>query len=168
MGRSTFPLTQGEYGGAASGLNPLVGAEAGECLIPLHRSGQMPDYHVLHVIVENLSRDSAEETESMLVAVQEVGHGAAVYELYVHMPGVAQDHYEAVDSSYGAVTVGYLEIPEIHLSLLSGQGLKPDVGGAVPLFLYPLNVSAHHIVGTDVALYLYEVIHPGRQVILLA
>ena len=126
-----------------------------------------PDYHVLHVVVENLSRDSAEEAESMLVAIQEVRHGAPVDELYLHVPGVTHDHNEAVNNGCGAITVGYLEIPEVYLCLLSGQGLKPDVGGTVPLFLYSLNISAYHIVGTGVALYLHEIVHLGRQVILL-
>ena len=88
------------------------------------------EFH-LHVVIEHLVGHAAQVMKRTFVAIQKALQGAALDELAIHRPAVAQQHQEEVDGTGAATGFGDLEGSQVHLSLPPRHGLETAVGNLI-------------------------------------
>jgi hypothetical protein len=110
-----------------------------------------PDHHVLHVVVKQLRDNTSEVAERMDVAVQEALQRAAVDELGVNGPAIAQDQDEQIDRAGAAVGFADLEVGPVDLGLHPGHGLEADVRKSGLLLFDRPNQTLHRLIAPGIA-----------------
>ena len=153
---------------AGLGRKAAVVGEVQQLDIEVHLAAVAPDHHMLHVVVEHLGGHAAQVMKRTFVAIQKALQGAALDELDIHRPAVAQQHQEEVDGAGAATGFGDFKVSPVHLSLQPRHGLETAVGDPGLLFFEGTHKALDCVVATGIADLLEPIKDPAGPVVVLA
>ena len=168
MGLSTLPFAQGLYGGAGQGRKAVMTGEVQKLGIEDRLAHRVAAGHdVLEVVVEALGRNPLQIPEGPDVTVHKALQGAALEELDIGGPAVAQHQHEGKDRAEPARGLHDLEVGPVELGLAARLRLEPHVGQAALLLFDGVNVVLHSVVAAGIALVLQACMDPARPIVIL-
>jgi hypothetical protein len=123
--RSTLPLTEGTVRGTWHRLEPVMADKMRKLDIKFGFAVMSADNHMLHVIVQNFKRSSAQVMKGSDMGIHECLQRTAFYQFGIHGPGISPHQKEQVHGA-GAVDLGHLKVDPVHLALKSWNSFKTD------------------------------------------
>ena len=131
-----FPFHPGSIRRAEPGMKFVVVGEPGKLDIEDRPATLPPDNHLLHTVVEDLFRDTAQIIEGMDVAVHEGLKSPLFYELDIHGTGISENHDKGKDRMSRPVGFHDLEVSPVNLCLEGWFRFEPDISDPRLLALY--------------------------------